>query len=41
VAALLRVFGEPIRDFIDRRLTLVTSLVALGVVGGFLALKLF
>jgi membrane protein YqaA with SNARE-associated domain len=41
VAALLRVFGEPIRDFIDRRLTLVTSLVAAGVLGGFLVLKLF
>jgi membrane protein YqaA with SNARE-associated domain len=41
VAALLRVFGEPIREFIDRRLTLVTSLVAAGVVGGFLVLKLF
>jgi len=41
VAGLLRAFGEPIRDFIDRRLTLVTSLVAAGVVGGFLVLKLF
>jgi membrane protein YqaA with SNARE-associated domain len=41
LAALLRAFGEPIRDFIERRLTLVTSLVAAGVVGGFLVLKLF
>jgi len=41
LAALLRVFGEPIRDFIERRLTLVTSLVGAGVVGGFLVLKLF
>jgi membrane protein YqaA with SNARE-associated domain len=41
VAALLRVFGEPIRAFIERRLTLVTSLVAAGVVGGFLVLRLF
>ncbi|MBS0562727.1 MAG: DedA family protein [Proteobacteria bacterium] len=41
VAALLRTFGEPIRDFIDRRLTLVTSLIAAGIVGGFLVLKLF
>jgi membrane protein YqaA with SNARE-associated domain len=41
LAALLRVFGEPIRNFIERRLTLVTSLVAAGVVGGFLVLRLF
>lgn len=39
VAALLRRFGEPVRDFIERRLTLVTSAVAATVVGGFLALK--
>ena len=41
LAGLLRAFGEPIRVFIERRLTLVTSLVAAGVVGGFLALRLF
>jgi membrane protein YqaA with SNARE-associated domain len=40
VAALLRFFGTPVRDFIERRLTLVASLLAVGVVGGFLALKL-
>jgi membrane protein YqaA with SNARE-associated domain len=40
LAALLRVFGEPIREFIERRLTLVTSVVAAGVVGGFLVLRL-
>ena len=40
VAALLRFFGTPVRDFIERRLTLVTSLFAAGVVGGFLVLKL-
>jgi membrane protein YqaA with SNARE-associated domain len=40
VAALLRFFGTPMRDFIERRLTLVTSLFAAGLVGGFLALKL-
>ncbi len=40
VAALLRVFGTPVRDFIERRLTLVTSMLAAGVVGGFLVLKL-
>ncbi len=40
VAALLRFFGTPVRDFIERRLTLVTSLLAAGVVGGFLILRL-
>ena len=40
VAALLRAFGAPVRDFVERRLTLVTSLFAVGIVGGFLALKL-
>jgi membrane protein YqaA with SNARE-associated domain len=36
VAAILRVFGDAARDFIEKWLTLVTSLVAVGVVGGFL-----
>jgi membrane protein YqaA with SNARE-associated domain len=40
VATLLRFFGDPVRDFIERRLTLVTSAVAAGVVGGFLVLRL-
>ena len=40
VAGLLRVFGTPMRDFIERRLTLVTSAAAVGVVGGFLVLRL-
>ncbi len=40
VATLLHFYGDAVRDFIDRRLTLVTTLVALGVVGGFLLLKL-
>ena len=40
VAALLRSFGTPVRDFIERRLTLVTSLLAAGIVGGFLVLRL-
>jgi membrane protein YqaA with SNARE-associated domain len=40
VAVLLRFFGAQVRDFIERRLSLVTSLLAVGVVGGFLALKL-
>ncbi|MBV8400993.1 MAG: DedA family protein [Acetobacteraceae bacterium] len=39
LACLLRRFGAPIRDFIERRLTLVTSAVAAGVVGGFLVLR--
>ena len=40
VAGLIRWFGEPVRDFIERRLGLVTAGVAAGIVGGFLALKL-
>jgi membrane protein YqaA with SNARE-associated domain len=40
VATLLHFYGDAVRDFIERRLTLVTSAVAVGVVGGFLALKL-
>lgn len=40
VATLLRAFGAPVRDFIERRLTLVTSVAAAGIVGGFLVLKL-
>jgi membrane protein YqaA with SNARE-associated domain len=39
VAALLYFFGEPIRDFIERRLTLVTTAFIVLVVGGFVALK--
>ena len=40
VAGLLRAFGEPVRHFIERRLTLVTSALVLGIVGGFVLLKL-
>ncbi len=40
VAALLRAFGTPVRDFIERRLALVTGALAAGIVGGFLLLKL-
>ena len=40
VAALLHCYGEQVRDFIERRLTLVTSLVAAGIVFGFVVLKL-
>jgi membrane protein YqaA with SNARE-associated domain len=39
VAALLWWFGEPIRLFIERRLTLVTSLFVVALVGGFVALR--
>ena len=39
VATLLHYFGEPVRTFIERRLTLVTSAVALGVVFGFVVMK--
>jgi membrane protein YqaA with SNARE-associated domain len=39
VAALLRRYGDPVREFIERRLTLVTSAVAASVVGGFLILR--
>jgi membrane protein YqaA with SNARE-associated domain len=35
-AELLRIYGEPIREFIERRLTLVTSGFLAVVVGGFL-----
>jgi membrane protein YqaA with SNARE-associated domain len=40
VAALLRVYGAPIRDFIERRLGLMFTLFVLLLVGGFLALRL-
>ena len=39
VATLLHFFGDSVRDFIEKRLTLVTSALAVGVAGGFLALK--
>jgi membrane protein YqaA with SNARE-associated domain len=40
VATLLHFYGDSVRVFIERRLTLVTSALAVGVIGGFLALKL-
>ena len=40
VATLLHFFGDSVRVFIERRLTLVTSALAAGVIGGFLLLKL-
>ncbi len=39
VAGLLYWFGEPIRDFIERRLTLVTTVFVVLLVGGFVAVK--
>lgn len=39
VAGLLYFFGEPIRDFIERRLTLVTTVFVIVLVGGFVAIK--
>lgn len=39
VATLLHFWGDAVRDFIERRLTLVTTGVAVGVLGGFLLLK--
>ncbi len=41
VAGLLYFFGEPIRTFIEKRLVLVTTVTAIGIVGGFAAIKLF
>ncbi len=39
VAALLYFFGEPIRDFIEKRLTLVTTAFVVALIGGFVTLK--
>jgi membrane protein YqaA with SNARE-associated domain len=39
VAALLYWFGEPIREFIERRLTLLTTAFVVLLVGGFVAIK--
>jgi len=39
VAALLWKFGEPIRNFIEERLTLVTWLFLVALVGGFVAFR--
>jgi membrane protein YqaA with SNARE-associated domain len=41
VATLLHFWGEQVKEFIERRLTLVTTGVAVGIVGGFVALRLF
>ena len=39
VAALLRLFGEPIRDFIEKRLDWVMLGVLVVVVGGFVVAR--
>ena len=41
VCGLLWKFGEPIRDFIEKRLGLVFTLFMICLIGGFAALKLF
>lgn len=38
-AALLKRFGAPVRRFVEERLTLVTSLAAAGIVGGFFLVR--
>lgn len=39
VAGLLYFFGEPIREFIEKRLTLVTTVFVVLLVGGFVAVR--
>lgn len=39
IATLLYFFGEPVRAFIEKRLTLVTTLFVVVLVGGFVVLK--
>ena len=41
VAGLLYFFGEPIRDFVERRLTLVTTAFVIALVGGFFIIRVF
>jgi membrane protein YqaA with SNARE-associated domain len=38
-AELLRIYGEPIRDFVEKRLTLVTTGFLAAIVGGFFIAK--
>ena len=40
VAALVRAYGEPIRAFVEKRLALVTSVVAIVIIGLIAALRL-
>ena len=39
VAGLLYYFGDPIREFIEKRLTLVTTVFVVALVGGFVAIR--
>lgn len=39
VAALLRRFGEPIREFVEKRLVLLTTVFVVLLIGGFVALR--
>jgi membrane protein YqaA with SNARE-associated domain len=39
VAALVYHYGPPIRDFVEKRLTLVTTVFAVGLVGGFVVVR--
>ena len=39
VAGLLYFFGEPIRDFIERRLTLVLTVSLILIIAGFVSVK--
>ena len=38
-AELLRIYGEPIREFVEKRLTFVTTGCLAAIVGGFLIAK--
>jgi membrane protein YqaA with SNARE-associated domain len=39
IAALLRVYGQPIQDFIERRLTLVVLAILAAIIGGYALLR--
>jgi membrane protein YqaA with SNARE-associated domain len=39
LAGLLLRYGAPIREFIEKRLTLITSVAAVAIIGGFVALR--
>jgi hypothetical protein len=39
IATLLRRWGDPVRVFIEKRLTLVTTALVLAVICGFLLLR--
>jgi membrane protein YqaA with SNARE-associated domain len=41
VAALFYWYGAPIREFVERRLSLVTTVFAVLLIGGFVAIKFF